>query len=142
MSALPHSAAIVDSVSCNGCGKLISLKDVAQWGLGNEADGYQCIDCRAIFQAARDRTHDNLSVTTVANRTTAEVKCLQCRKSHEELNFETRRQFNRDVRWFAQMKDGIWVSMCETCSDAFVRKQNLLYRGTRFEHVAKLRGNK
>ena len=142
-----QAPAIVESVSCNGCGKLISTKDVKKYGLGNLADGYQCFECLTAFQLAREALHEELSVKAAAVELPA-ITCIECRKTLDQLVFEERARAdkeNRPVRhlpWYTQMKDGKWVSMCESCSDGYVRKQNDLYRGTKFEHDAKLRGSK
>jgi hypothetical protein len=136
MSSIPHSATIVDSVTCNGCAKLISLKDVLQWGLGDQASGYQCLECRVLFEKARDAMQDGIGAV-MSDRPKEEIRCRVCQKTYEELYWLTQGK----CRWFCQMKDGEMALMCGPCSDEYAKKADL-YRGTHYEHVAKLRGNK
>lgn len=136
MTATPHSAAIIDSVSCNGCSKLIPLSEVRKYGLGNQADGYQCLECRILFLKAREALQDGLT-TVMSDRPKEEIKCRVCLKSFEQLYAETQGK----CRWFVQMKDGEMALMCKPCSDAYAPKTSL-YRGTEHEAKAKLKGYK
>jgi len=137
MSTTPHSAAIIDSVTCNGCTKLIALSEVRKYGLGNQADGYRCLECRTLFIKARDAMQDGLSLM-LSDRPVEEVKCRSCQKTYEQLYWET----NGTCRWFCHIKDQEFALICGACSDAYARKATALYRNTKFEHKAKLRGSK
>lgn len=135
-----RSVAVIESVSCNSCPKLISLVDVKRFGLGDAVGGYRCLECRVLFEKARDALQDGLTAV-LSDRPVEEIRCRVCGQTFEILEADTQRRLGRKCRWFTQIKDGEMALMDEFCSDAYARKTEL-YRGTKYEHEAKLKGSK
>lgn len=131
-------AVITDTIRCNSCPRLIPLSEVRALGLGNGVDGVCCVYCRAEQINAMNAMADGLEVFA-SERPIEEVRCRAC-----QLTFEEMRALNGGMppRFYGHMKDGEMALVCKTCSDVFAAKATELYRGTKFESNAKLRGAK
>lgn len=70
--------------------------------------------------------------------------CPECGRSKEELAMAAEREGALDgdnVSMFMHVKDGIMQLLCKPCSDRYSATSGM-FKGTQFEHDAKLKGYK